>query len=122
MVRPVRISSAVQENLWTIAERSGDDVDPTIVVQIAEGCTASGKPAYPSRRAPFEMPVVIHGKQGRILVTQCTVVLFHVVEDVPLNDEGVLSNRPLSKSSRPIPQPEDFSGECARSQLPVPGR
>jgi len=99
--------SAVQENLWTITERSGDDVDPTIVVQIAEGCTASGDRRIRAGVRLFEVPVVIHGEQGRILVAQCTVVLFHVVEDVTLNDEGVFPTV-IIKIFQTDSQPEDF--------------
>jgi len=51
-------------NLWTITERSGDDVDPTIVVQIAEGCTASGNRHIGAGVRLFEVSVVIHGEQG----------------------------------------------------------
>src|SRR6267378_599554 len=66
------------------------DVNPAIVVEIAERGAASGKQRLSPRVGLLKMTVMVQGKQCRLKVMQGRVDLFHIVENMTLRDEEVL--------------------------------
>src|ERR1700722_13410377 len=83
-------SPAIQIRSRAVTQRRCNRVNPAIVVQIAECCSASGHWNRGADITFFEMSMTIHRQQWWISIFQRAVVCLYVVEDVALHDEGVL--------------------------------
>src|SRR5580700_9115603 len=68
--QPVRAAAAVVEKLRMFAQCGGDDVDPAIVVQVAECRAASRQQRAASGVGLFESSIVIEREEGRLQIMQ----------------------------------------------------
>src|SRR5580658_2012685 len=84
------MAAAIEIKLRSFAQRSGNDIYPTVVVQITERRTATCHGQIRSGVGSFEAACAIQGQQGRFAVAQGVVVVLDVVEDMSLDNECIL--------------------------------
>ena len=83
-------AAAVEKDLRRATENGHDHVLPSVVIQIAEGGSASGSRRRAARISALEATVVIHRQQGQFPIVKRGIDLLNVVEDVTLRDEEIL--------------------------------
>ena len=88
--QPVKLAAAIEIKLRSFAKRGGNDIHPTVVVQIAERRAATGHGQIRSGIGSFETTCAVQGQQGRFAIAQRVVVGLDVIENMPLDDKGIL--------------------------------
>src|SRR6266851_2081295 len=87
---PMAAAAAVEEQHRRTAESGQNDIDKTIVVDVAESGAACSNRRRDSGIGAFEMAVMIQREERQLLVSQRSIDLLNVIEDVALRYEKVL--------------------------------
>src|SRR5258708_1170891 len=85
----VTIGSAVEKQHWRTTQSRNESVHPAVVVDVAKGRTARSQRRGDAGLGSFEASVMIEGEQWNFLVTQGSVDLLDIVEDVALGAEKI---------------------------------
>src|SRR6266849_3376928 len=83
-------AAAVEEQHRRTAESGQNDIDKTIVVDVAERGAACSNRRRHTGIGAFEMAVMIQREQRQFLISQRSVDLLNVIEDVALGNEKIL--------------------------------
>src|SRR5580704_17717022 len=86
---PVISCATIEKDLRMRPEDCGHNIDPTIIIEIAECGAASRYQRVDSRIDSFEAAIMIHRQRCWLEVVQRRIDGFHVVEHVPLSDEQI---------------------------------
>src|SRR6266404_1074128 len=100
-----------------MAPETGDQhVFPSVVVQVAEGCSTSGKRSGGAGIGAFESVIAIHREEWQFKIMQRGVDAFHIVQDMALGDKQVFPAIIIEVFQAHAP-PGGSTGEDAESGL-----
>src|SRR3982074_2255487 len=83
-------AAAVEKNLWRTTQDRHYHILPSVIVQVAEGGSASGYGSSAAGIHALEVAIVIHRQQRQLPIVKRRIDLFDVVQNMALRDEKVL--------------------------------